>query len=853
MQIRLLFNFILILVSFKQSLFAPFNLGTTSVSQNNLAVQPSLQKSLDLAKQIYAKNPAVSPAAAPAKTAVVPPSASASAQTASTQAAAKTVVTPAVTTPPQLQVTLTTTGTQSILNLGTSSINLNSYSVASSITPGTIPGWGTNPGWNFNLANMAGGNGYAFISDPWGGNSTAVVNLNDYEPSGVVTDQILQVGTNSQPTPFYTAMVNATNGAVSGSLVYQFVLLGVDKNYQYISNIITTTPTYFGLFVFDGKGNLLKDALGNQLIVYFDARMYEGLGSYTLQSGATGTGSFVVGGLGILSTGGGPFDISGNVVPNALMQYPFVLQVYNQTIPALKPIQFSATTQMPTAPVLTGQTPGVATGFSVSSGQNNLVGTDLWVAVTINGTNYLLANNATPGLTATTLLNMPPKLNATQYLIWETGVYFNLIAFNNQVWICAQDSNQNVLAWDVIPGLTSLAQITSLSWSGGYMGGGPVAGTAGTPVLYKINPAAIQGPIAAPVSENQSVTSYTLSQITSALSVKQTSEISVSLVQKSSANQTAVMLTISADTNAPTAENGGTGYYVGMFTGFEGQMDVDISSILSTLTAPYTMMLVGVDNDNKMMPSLSSSTTPFNHFVIYIFDGSGNLVKGCPVTINEPSAITPPPNNIKIFNDNTMIVYIQDSQSNIIKQKTLTYPFTINVTNVAPVQASTTSTANTATFLTLSQLDAAIHFTNMNSPITVSISQAPTLNYTDENNMNYNIALAAGQSNIQVDISGKIKPSYSMALIAVDTSNTIMTSLTTPLKTPFKQFVIYLFDSTGASVGLPISVVESGTGFLANYPLGYESSSVHYQALLYPASGSSGGWVNYPFIATIAA
>ncbi len=152
--------------------------------------------------------------------------------------------------------------------------------------------------------------------------------------------------------------------------------------------------------------------------------------------------------------------------------------------------------QIPPVPSLSGITPISAIGFAVSPSTTNsmLVGSDLWIGLIIPGANntsmnYLLANNATPinpdksPWSTNVLPNMSKVLNSSLYSVWQNGVYFRLVVFNKQVWVCAQDYSGSALAWDVIPGLTTLPT-QNVSWIGSSMASG-VSATVNNVILYR--------------------------------------------------------------------------------------------------------------------------------------------------------------------------------------------------------------------------------------------------------------------------------------------------------------------------------------------------------------------------------
>ncbi len=191
-----------------------------------------------------------------------------------------------------------------------SKITLSAGSINSTlVTYKVLPGWtNTSSGFSFKLNQMNGGNGYAFVQDPWNGYSTQRFDAQSKTgiavPVGV--DKIL---TTVIPSSFLGKKV-----LVRGSC--QMVLLGLDQNAMSLSNILDTTnpPVAFVLFVYDAKGNLITHSS-------FSANNYEGLGAYTLQS-TTPPATFSMTGL--------------SQSTPVTLTYPFLLQVNWQGEPALK-------------------------------------------------------------------------------------------------------------------------------------------------------------------------------------------------------------------------------------------------------------------------------------------------------------------------------------------------------------------------------------------------------------------------------------------------------------------------------------------------------------------------------------
>jgi hypothetical protein len=113
---------------------------------------------------------------------------------------------------------------------------------------------------------------------------------------------------------------------------------------------------------------------------------------------------------------------------------------------------------------------------------------------------------------------------------------------------------------------------------------------------------------------------------------------------------------------------------VGILSGVSG-VNIDISSIVSKLTPPYTIMLVGIDTTQTMMTTLVNSEHTFNNFDVYLFNNAGLSITGSPVVGSSSSA----------FVSNSILVDTFDRAGIGIENVTsvsnrATYPFIINVT-----------------------------------------------------------------------------------------------------------------------------------------------------------------------------
>ena len=186
---------------------------------------------------------------------------------------------------------------------------LTPYVVTSYVTTeGTIPGWynpgtqqysGSGFGLQLEPAAQTTGNGYFFVEDNLG--NTNIFNGN----SGVAA-------LNSK-SPLLTELENTIIPSGSSTMIF----LGFDAQGNYIPDISKTAPAKFGLFIFDGGGNILSSSP-----VYFSAKDY--VGKYP--SNPTSPATFILNGLGIHQT--------------KSLIYPFALKVtwkFKGKLPKPKP------------------------------------------------------------------------------------------------------------------------------------------------------------------------------------------------------------------------------------------------------------------------------------------------------------------------------------------------------------------------------------------------------------------------------------------------------------------------------------------------------------------------------------
>ncbi len=235
--------------------------------------------------------------------------------------------------------------------------------------------------------------------------------------------------------------------------------------------------------------------------------------------------------------------------------------------------------------------------------------------------------------------------------------------------------------------------------------------------------------------KNQRVT--TLDTLKTSLSI--TNSISLPLDAKSSQGQTVAELYL--ETNASGGQE--VQYVIRMFGGSVAP-NVDLSSILTALKPPYNIILVGVDNTGTVMKTLSNPPSPFNHFVVYIFDESGNNVSGSPMTVTESNSVSP------VFTDNNITFYSYDAIFTMISQTSISYPFIINVTattqGTAP--ASTQKTGANKFVPTLSDLTQLLVGHKLNepstsNPITTTLTGPYNL-FTEINNVSQSITFENG-------------------------------------------------------------------------------------------------------------